>query len=284
MAGRVVYVENRCKLSYSNQYLVVERECGMEKIFIDDIDVVVLATLDISVSIWLLSKLVSEGKSVLICDERKFPQCMMLPMHGTVSAYGKWKEQSQWNKETCNSIWQHIVCDKLGCQQQVLCNNGLCVDAVEPVLLGDSTNAEGHFAAKYFHRLFGMAFHRHANDHINIALNYGYTLLTSAMARIIAGHGYNPSVGIHHCGEYNPVNLACDCVEPFRPIVDEVVHRQGDIPLDKTCKQALLSVLSRDIVYRGMTCNVHYAMERYFCDIAQSMKCNELQMGEVKLY
>ena len=60
---------------------------------------------------------------------------------------------------------------------------------------------------------------------INAMLNYGYTILRSAVIRSIVAAGLHPSLGIHHCNQYNAMRLADDLMEPFRPLVDFCVYR-----------------------------------------------------------
>ena len=283
MAGRILFIENRCKLAFSNNYLIVETSGEENRYFLEDIEAVVLASMEISVSLYLLDKLASAGKTVVLCDGRKFPCSGLLPLYGVQNAFAHIKEQIAWKKDLADCVWRQIVLNKIRCQQEVLAANGLPNSFREDVLPGDAGNAEGRFADFYFHYLFGRSFRRHLSDDWNIALNYGYTILSSAMARIIAGHGYVPALGIHHCGETNNINLACDCIEPFRPVIDRIVLERGCRLLDKEYKSALILSLNQKIMYRGSLCAVRYAMERYFCEIAGSMQKGVIDIGEIGL-
>ena len=51
-------------------------------------------------------------------------------------------------------------------------------------------------------------------------LNYGYTILRSAMARAVVASGLHPSLGLHHSNDANAMRLVDDLMEPFRPVVD----------------------------------------------------------------
>ncbi|GEO80952.1 CRISPR-associated endonuclease Cas1 [Pararhodospirillum oryzae] len=98
----------------------------------------------------------------------------------------------------------------------------------------------------YWPALMGAAFRRDPEGGgPNGALNYGYTVLRAAAARAIVGVGLHPSLGIFHAGKRDPFQLADDLMEPFRPLVDEEVHRHGDTwagPLDPTRKAALVAL------------------------------------------
>ena len=65
MAGRVLFVENRCKLSFSNNYLLVDGIEGSGKYYLDDIEAIVFSSLAVSVSAYLLNELAAKGTTVV---------------------------------------------------------------------------------------------------------------------------------------------------------------------------------------------------------------------------
>lgn len=284
MSQRILFLENRCKLTFSDGYLLAEGQEGSVRVFLEDLEAVVFGGLEVSVSLYLLDKLVSGGKTVVFCDGKRIPYSGLLPLYGVKNSFARIKEQLQWDQTVAAKIWRQIVLNKIQCQQEVLALNRKRSGFSEEILPDDASNAEGRFADFYFHELFGRKFHRHFEDNVNAALNYGYAVLTSAMARIVAGHGFLPAIGIHHRGETNTINLACDCVEPFRPIVDEIVLSKGDVPLDRAYKTALIGAINREVLYLGTCCSVRYAMERFFCDITESLQTKDIRIGEIKLY
>lgn len=84
----------------------------------------------------------------------------------------------------------------------------------------DEMNIEGQ-AAKYYFNTFFKNFRRDDDFLIeNMVLNFGYTILNSAIARTIVAKGLIPALGIHHNGARNHFNLASDIIEVFRPLVD----------------------------------------------------------------
>ena len=68
-----------------------------------------------------------------------------------------------------------------------------------------------------------------AHDGINGALDYGYAIVRSLVARCIVGVGLHPALGIHHQSRTNPFCLADDLVEPLRPVVDRIVSANRDM-------------------------------------------------------
>src|SRR5690606_38515380 len=77
-------------------------------------------------------------------------------------------------------------------------------------------------AGLYFKEMFGDHFTRERNaiDTFNAALNYGYIILRSCVARTVVAYGLHPSYGIGHRNQFNAFNLVDDCMEVFRPIID----------------------------------------------------------------
>ena len=66
----------------------------------------------------------------------------------------------------------------------------------EKVKSGDSDNQEAQAAAYYFQAAFGNEFTRQQENSLNAHLNYGYTILRSAVARSVGAIWLVASVGI----------------------------------------------------------------------------------------
>ena len=267
MDKRTLFIENGCKASCSNNHIVLENKEKREEFFINQVDCIVFENLESSISLKLVNELAQSQTNIIICDEKKFPYSGLFPLYGTKSTFSKIKEQMAWCKDLKDSLWQNIIKQKIANQKAVLYKTNKAVEFSEDVLLGDNSNAEGRFAKKYFKAIFGNNFKRQIYpEEINAGLNYGYTILLSKMARIISGHGYTLQIGVHHIGENNPYNLACDFIEPFRPIIDMVVYNNKEKSLDKEYKFKLITSLYNTIIYKNKKCSVTTAMESFFLD------------------
>ena len=91
------------------------------------------------------------------------------------------------------------------------------------------------------------------------------------MARALAVYGLLPAFGLHHCSAVNSFNLADDCMEPFRPVVDMLVSSlsPGE-ELGPEHKRVLVNCLSLDILSGGEHHSVAYAMERLVQSLSRS--------------
>ena len=226
MAFRTVSISQRCKLSYSLNYLIIRGE-EEKRIHLSEISKLILQSTQIFISSSLLSELSKRKIKLIICDEKHNPEAEMVSYYGAHNSSLRVKEQISWNENTLSEVWKTLIKYKIQNQSKVLKKYG-CDDAksmldiyAENVQLGDLSNREGHAAKVYFNALFGNDFTRSNNSVINTFLNYGYTILLSMFNREIVSRGYLTQLGIHHKNEFNYFNLSCDIIEPFRPIIDD---------------------------------------------------------------
>lgn len=283
MTERTIFIESRCKLSYSNDYLKIDKDGENIRFHIREFDIVIFSALDLSCSLYTLNKLSANGKTVIFCDERKLPCCTLFPLNGTGNSFLRLREQLEWSDNSKNTVWKYIVETKLQSQADALRYYG-CRDVKKPdVESGDSTNAEGRFANEYFNKIFGRHFLRHNNDNVNAALNYGYSILLSVTARIIASHGYNQALGVHHASATNNFNFACDIMEPFRPIIDIVVKRNGERMLDTAYKCELAHAIYENVVYHGKTYSAKNAIDLFFLDVVKCLTGKDNNLGGLKI-
>ena len=174
----------------------------------------------------------------------------------TIDTNAKVLAQMSWGAWPRKMLWKKIVECKLNNQASVLEGSGheqeaeLLASYAGEVRADDSTGREAAGARRYFQALFGTAFVRapHA-DATNNALDYGYSILLSHTACRIAAKGYLNQVGIHHHSKTNPYNLACDLMEPFRPLIDRKVELERPCELTPSVKRLLASTLADRIPY-----------------------------------
>lgn len=64
---------------------------------------------------------------------------------------------------------------------------------------------------------------RPPKDPVNAMLSLCYTLIHYEAVREIQVAGLDPTIGFYHCFDYGRESLACDLIEPFRPMADRFV-------------------------------------------------------------
>lgn len=227
MSWRIVYASDVSKMSLNLNSLKVTKGDLEVKIPLSDIFAVVIEDLTVTLTARLLVELSDYNILVILCNQKHLPECMLQPISGHFSQYGQMKEQLSWNQAQKDELWKRLVQQKIS--NQIECMRHVQVDPIRiekmqqlqaSVKLFDRENIEGQ-AAKYYFNSFFTEFTRDNDDLLeNAVLNYGYTILNSAIARTIVAKGLIPAIGIHHIGGRNHFNLASDLIEPFRPLVD----------------------------------------------------------------
>lgn len=228
---------------------MVVRQDEQTMIHLSEISIVVIESTAAYVSSYLLAELARARIPVLFCDVRHNPVGLFSPLYGAHDSSRRISEQARWGQDAKESLWARIVSSKINNQAAVLERMGLAQAAMlreyaVDVRLGDVTNREGHAAKVYFNALFGNDFSRNIECAINAQLNYGYAILLAWLNREIVSRGYLTQLGVNHCNDYNQFNLACDFMEPFRPVIDLYVVENYERDLTTEVKAELLSLFS----------------------------------------
>ena len=281
---RTVIIDRHERMELNNGCIVVNDSEKKQSFPIEQIRDIIFAFPAGSITLPLLLRLVQEKTNVILCDARREPAAQLIPLNRHTEAAGRIMDQAQWTKKRKDLAWKYIIRNKIAMQSQLLqATQGQISKQLSSyassVRLGDKTNREGLAARLYFPALFGNGFIRHAPDPVNAALNYGYTILNTAMSRIITAHGCCTALGIHHCGRNNPVNLSCDLMEPFRPFVDEIVAKNGVRELDWEYRQKLIGILQNSCMLDGKSQKIGYAMELYALQMLEMMREKHAKPG-----
>ncbi len=255
MSWRTVVISNNAKLDYQIGYLVV-RGAETTKIHLNEIGTLIIESTAVSMTSYLLSELIKNKVEVIFCDEKRNPASELLPCYGSHDTSAKIRKQIEWTKEEKALIWTEIVSEKI--KQQALLlerynkkESLMLYRYMEEVEFGDVTNREGHAAKVYFNALFGKSFTRTDEIPTNAALNYGYSIILSIFNREIVASGYLTQIGLFHDNMFNQFNLASDLMEPFRPLVDEMVIELRPEKFDKDEKHLMLGLLNKEVEISG---------------------------------
>lgn len=144
------------------------------------------------------------------------------------------------------------------------------------------TNREGHAAKVYFNALFGLDFTRTEDNHINAALNYGYSIILSAFTREIVANGYLTQLGIFHDNMFNQFNLASDFMEPFRVLIDREVLLMKPVKFEHEEKMQLVNILNHEVKMDGKIQYVNNAIKIYCKSIFDAL--NEDDSSLIRFY
>lgn len=256
MSFRTVVITKQAKISYKNRFLVVKQDIDEKYIHLSEIDTIIVDSISVSISSYLLKELADNKINIIFCDDKHNPYGELQPFYSRHNSSKKILEQVKWTNKDKDLVWQAIVKNKILNQALLLekiksKQHNLITSYIKEVTIGDKTNREGHAAKVYFNSLFGTSFVRGNNDKINASLNYGYAILLSTVSKEIVNNGYLTQLGIHHKNEFNPYNLACDLMEPFRIIIDSFVYYNKDKELDPNFKLDIINIFNNTYTFNN---------------------------------
>lgn len=232
MSWRTLVISSRCKLDLKLGYMVIRSE-DTKRVLLDELSVIIVENSAVAITGCLLNELAKRKIKLILCDEKHNPFSELVPMYGSHDCSAKIKAQLAWDKEIKDEVWTLIVYEKIHKQAEHLESLGYSESAeklngyLSEIELCDKTNREGHAAKVYFNALFGMPFSRGEAGAVNAALNYGYSLVLSAVNREVCACGYLTQLGLFHDNMFNEFNLSCDLMEPFRIAVDRFVRERN---------------------------------------------------------
>ena len=270
---RTLYVTSGERLSISSNWLVVEADGESKKIPIGDIQTLILDNIHACLSVYTLQSLAKYSVNVVLCDDKHLPCCSVLTINQHYKPFGVLKKQMALTQEFKDLLWQKIIKAKIENQNAALKKRGALQEVTDrmqqlasEVLPGDIGNREGIAAKMFFRYFYGYNFLRFEEDVINAALNFGYAIIRSAVARSLCAYGYNCALGIHHINESNAFNLADDFMEPLRPLVDLWVFLHNDELVDtltKSNRVGLANIINDEVIIAEKKMKLYNAIDKY---------------------
>ena len=286
---RTVVIDKRCKLDYRLGYLRFRTEFEEKSIFLDEVAVLLVEEVGVSLTCYLLQELTNRKIKVIFCDSKRNPFSELQSLYGSFDTSKKYEMQLSWKAETKAKVWQEIIRQKILSQRELLIKIGkkdkadLLRSYANDVRDGDSTNREGMAAKVYFRALFGDNFNRDdVENHINSFLDYGYTLLNSLFNRSVCTCGYATQLGIWHSGGQNPFNLSSDLMEPFRPVIDQHIRLVKSQVLDSSTKHFILRAFDERVRIIGSFQTLLNAVPIWVASVFDAL--NNDDVGLIKKY
>lgn len=287
MSWRTVCIASRCKLDYRLGYMVVRGE-ETQRIFLDEISVLLIENPAVSLTGCLLEALVEKKINVIFCDSKRNPVSELIALSGCYDSPRKIKAQISWKDDIKGIIWAKIIHEKIKNQAEFLSEldkvreKELLCSYLTQIKPFDETNREGHAAKVYFNALFGKDFTRGAENAINAALNYGYSIILSTFNREIVANGYLTQLGVFHDNVFNHFNLSSDLMEPFRVLVDRKVLFFNNTEFGTEEKKSLIDILNQYVFIDSTEQTVLNAIKIYVRSVFEAL--NESNDSLIKFY
>lgn len=286
MSWRTVIISSTAKLDYQMGYLVIRKD-DVTKIHLSEIETVMIESTSVSLTAALLCELTKKKIKVIFCDEKRNPSSELISYYGAHDTSLKVRNQIAWTDDIKKHVWTEIVVEKIR-KQALHLQHWKCEEAdllyqyINEIEFGDATNREGHAAKVYFNALFGMDFTRSAENVTNAALNYGYSLLLSTFNRCVVANGYITQLGLFHDNVFNQFNLACDLMEPFRPLVDLKVKKMAFPFFEKEEKHKMVSLLKEEVTIGNRNEYLTNAIKIYTRSVFDALNDNDV--SQIKFY
>lgn len=208
---------------------------------------------DVRLSSSLLGRLGAHGIGVVVLSGRKAQPTLLLPRPHNDARIRVAQIEAARTAEIALRLAQWLVRGKIRAQRTLIAEIGearpdiglpcrTALDALDRMAgharlkpdLAQLRGLEGAAAAAYFAayvRAFPASLNfsgrnrRPPRDPANAALSLAYTLLHAEAVLACHGHGFDPYVGFLHELDFARESLACDLVEPLRPVIDRFVWR-----------------------------------------------------------
>ena len=284
MSFRTVVIEKRSKLDLRMGYLVIRQDEEVKRIFLDEINTLIIENPACCVTGCLLAELVSRKIKVIFCDEKHSPTAELHPCYGHGESAGKLREQIQWDEKFCQRLWTRIIAEKIHKQALFLEESGKNQEAemlnsyIKEIQLADISNREGHAAKVYFNALFGNEFKRGNGMAEDSALNYGYALILSAFNREIAASGFSTQLGIAHHNTFNHFNLSCDLMEPCRIFIDRWVCICNFNKFESSEKHQMLEIFNQPFIIGDETRRLDDCIRLYIRSIFKAISHEDITL------
>jgi len=284
MLGRIVEIaeEGRHLSVYRGFMLVSDKEQGeIARIALDDIAVILAHAHQLSYSNTLLLECCARGIGFVFTGANHQPAGFLWPTEQHYEQSGIMRDQCDAPLPLRKQLWKTLIQAKIRLQAEQLQHIGQPDGALQAlareVKSGDPANLEAQAARRYWPMMMGEGFTRNRTtpDAVNAMLNYGYAILRATVARAIMSAGLHPSLGIHHCNRQNSMPLADDLIEPFRPLVDHMVHelaKEEIKELGREQKQILAGITLVDCTVAGETSPLGVAILRAATSLANSYR------------
>lgn len=288
MGYRQVIIKKSEKLHFKDNQLIIDKDNNSTKVPLEDINYILIEDSTTILTTRLLAELGKNAISLIVCDEKFEPTSIMYPYNYHFKQLDIFSHQLEIDDNIKKEFWNQIVKKKIENSIRVLEMTSKeefpiskLNEYINEVVDGDTKNREGLAAKIYFRSIFGSDFIRFYDDNINAALNYGYTIIASAIIRNLAVYGLNTYLGIHHNSKINNFNLAYDFLEPYRSIIDKFVYDSKDdivLPLSFEYRKKLINLLNKEVLHQNKKYTIEYSIGLVIKSYIKSFSTGEIKL------
>lgn len=112
MGWRIVVISNTAKLDYKMGYLCIRSNEDLKRIFIDEINVLIIENTNVSLTTYLLVELANRGVDIVfVITSVVLTECIV-PLYGAYDVSRSVRSQIVWSKESKAHVWQKLCVQK----------------------------------------------------------------------------------------------------------------------------------------------------------------------------
>ena len=250
-----------------NQLISKNPDGSINKLPMEDIGSVLVNCFSAELHSSFLIAAAEHKVPVFLCDKFK-PVSMVLPVQRSSDTLMT-RAQIESPQKLLHRLWQKTIDAKCENQYDFIVErvgeNDKRLQDFRISMQRTDLAKEGNCARLYWD-LFSAAlavdgFHRFRDDNgLNGLLNYGYAVLVLRVQQKLLSCGLDPLYGIGHFTKERSLPLSYDIMEPFRPVVDEMIFEwvkktdasggEGLYEVDKPYKSYIQKLMEKRMVYR----------------------------------
>ena len=271
MSYRQLLILTKCYLSIEKNSIKIKREDTFNLVPAEDLAIIVVDCAECTFSAPFFNQCSKSGIVVLICGNKHFPISQVLPCNVHYRLYNILSMQMNQTTYFKEKVTEQLLKGKLLNQKRVMKfieaddeKIEMFDEYIEQISGHDDINREGTAAKVFFNALYDQEYTRFETDPINVAQNYGYSIISSCISRSLSLLGFNLCLGVNHSGLTNPMNLTYDFIEPFRALVDYYIYQNKTTLTDELnvqTKKELVNLLNIKVKVNEMIVTVQYAIE-----------------------
>ena len=266
---------------------------------LEDLATIMCIGSNIRISTMALNALVDNKVLLVSLDKKYNPVSIVSPCIGYYEQSLVTKYQISLSSKKRFDLWKYIIERKIVNQAKALTILGLngeeklykYIEKIKTIEYCENDNIENEIdiiessSAKEYFEYYHPSLNRRTDDPINSALNYGYAVVRSAIARQLLFSGFLLSWGLHHKSQFNAMNLADDIIEPYRAMVDIVASRvaSNNVELSKAQRYDLAHVLHNACMLDGNKTNILISIDLVINSIRDFIINESSKIEDVKL-
>lgn len=93
MSWRTIVISECAKIDYKMNYLVIRKDNEVNRVFINEIAILIIESTAVSMTSYLMSELIKNKVKIIFCDEKRNPESELISYYGSHDTSEKIRRQ-----------------------------------------------------------------------------------------------------------------------------------------------------------------------------------------------